>query len=109
MKIRTHESTLDVEELRATLHYDPETGVITRKVAGSWKKHIGRSATHLGTAGYLRINVKSDLHGIAAPHGFLQHHFAGRGVQHVQQQPDMSGVPVDLNVRAQLAVFFGAK
>lgn len=52
----THQSTLTVERLRALLHYDPETGVFTRRV-GVKGAAAGTIAGDVTGHGYGRIAV----------------------------------------------------
>lgn len=48
-------------ELKRLVHYDPETGVMTRKVATGTAK-VGDVLGSAHSAGYLWANVKGDLH-----------------------------------------------
>ena len=53
---------LTAEYLRSVLHYEPETGIFTRKVRTSRSVKVGDVAGCPDGGGYLRINVQSRLY-----------------------------------------------
>ena len=53
---------LTAEKLRELLHYEPETGIFTRKVSTSNRVKIGDAAGSLDGHGYLQIRVQSRPH-----------------------------------------------
>ena len=59
---RSPAQELTAEKLRELLHYDPETGIFTRKVRTSPRVKAGDVAGSQGGGGYLNIMVGSRLH-----------------------------------------------
>ena len=53
---------LTAERLRELLHYDPETGVFTVKVATSSRSRVGGQPGNLHPYGYLKIGLDGKLH-----------------------------------------------
>lgn len=53
--------TLTAQRLRELLHYDPETGVFTRRVATS-RSHVGSVAGTLNVCGYLVARLDGTLY-----------------------------------------------
>ena len=58
----TPTNELTAEKLRMLLHYDPETGIFTRKVRTSPRIKVGDVAGSVNTSGYLLISVQSRLY-----------------------------------------------
>jgi len=54
---------LTAAELRATLHYDPATGVFTRLAITNPNQHIGQVVGNTNAAGYRRIGIGRTLYG----------------------------------------------
>ena len=55
----TPANTLTAERLRSVLHYEPETGIFTRKVSTSPRIKVGDAAGCPGGHGYLQIRVQN--------------------------------------------------
>lgn len=51
---RRYRTGLTADELRRALHYDPATGIFTRRIASSWAK-VGDIAGGLDHNGYRQI------------------------------------------------------
>jgi hypothetical protein len=58
----TPTNELTAEYLRSVLHYNPDTGIFTRKVSTSPRVKVGDVAGSLDGHGYLRITVQSRLY-----------------------------------------------
>ena len=58
----TPTNELTAEYLRSVLHYDPETGIFTRKVRTSRRVKVGDIAGYPDGHGYLQIRVQSRLY-----------------------------------------------
>jgi hypothetical protein len=55
-------SVIDAEELRRLLHYDPMTGVFTRKVCRNYRHPVGAAAGTVGKHGYVAITLDKRIY-----------------------------------------------
>ena len=81
MKDRKPKSKVNVtpERLRELVHYDPQTGIFTRRVSTCGKTHVGKVIGCQNTRGYLQISIDSRLY-LASRLAFL--YMTGKWPEH---------------------------